>query len=126
MSQRITDGNIMEREEPTKQPYEALLDEQRMVIDAIDREIVELINRRSAVALEIGRIKMENSLPIYVSTREEQVLDRIEETNSEGIVPGEEMRNIFQAIMRGSRAVQKALHDGNWPQGHTERQENIE
>ena len=115
----------MERERPREQ-YEAQLDEQRSVIDAIDSEIVDLINRRSAVALEIGRIKMENGLPIYVSSREEQVLDKIEERSSDGIVPGEEMRNIFQAIMRGSRAVQKALHNGSWPSGGLETQDDIE
>lgn len=93
--------------------HEILLNEQRELIDAIDHELVDLINRRSAVALEIGRIKMAYGLPIFVGSREEQVLQRIEETNTGGIVPSDEIRNIFQAIMRGSRAVQKELHEHN-------------
>lgn len=97
--------------------HEILLGEQRELIDAIDRELVELINRRSAVALEVGRIKMKYGLQIFVGSREEQVLLKIEETNDNGLVPQVEMRNIFQAIMRGSRAVQKGLHDrdNTWP-----------
>jgi len=67
---------------------------------------------------------MEYGLPIFVGSREEQVLQKIEETNDGGIVPQDEMRNIFQAIMRGSRAVQKELHErGNvWPSGGQEVQ----
>jgi chorismate mutase / prephenate dehydratase len=108
----MTNGNVPNHEE--------LLNEQRVLIDSIDAELVALINRRSAVALEIGRIKMENGLPIYVGAREEQVLQGIERKNDDGIVPQDEMRHIFQAIMRGSRAVQKGLHESSWPNGQNE------
>ncbi len=114
----------MEQEQPKIPQHEILLNEQRKLIDMIDRELVELINRRSAVALEVGRIKMEHGLPIFVGSREEQVLRKIEETNDGGVVPQDEMRNIFQAIMRGSRAVQKELHERGivWPSGGQEEQ----
>lgn len=99
----------MERSKPID--YEVLLDNQRELIDEIDNKLVELINRRSSVVLEIGRIKMEHNLPIYVESREEQVLQRIEKNNEDGPIPQEEMRAIFQAIMKGSRAIQQRMHE---------------
>ncbi len=98
-----------------RSPYEAELAAQRDIIDATDAEIVVLINRRTAAALQIGRIKADNGLPIYVGSREGEVLDKVSAANQGGIVPDEEMRGLFSGIMKASRAAQQRLHDEGRP-----------
>ncbi len=41
------------------------IDDWRRKIDEIDRKLVELLNERSRCALEIGRLKRVESLPLY-------------------------------------------------------------
>ena len=43
-------------------------------IDRIDRIVLELLNERSRSANEIGHVKQQLGLPIYVPEREHQVL----------------------------------------------------
>lgn len=92
--------------------YEAQIAEQRLVIDEVDAAMVELINRRAAAALQIGAIKSEHGLPIYVGSREQQVYARIESLNEGGNVPQQEMRGVFEVILQTSRAAQQRLQDG--------------
>jgi len=83
----------------------------REEIDAIDGELVDLLNRRAKCALEVVRIKMSHNLPIFVSSREEAVLDRICSLNNEELIPSEYIRSLFQAIMKVSRGVQQKAWD---------------
>ena len=50
-----------------------------MLIDDVDRRIVELLNERTRVVEEIGRVKREATLPIYEPKREDQVFANITE-----------------------------------------------
>ena len=45
-------------------------------IDRIDKELVELLNRRSEVAVQIGQIKQAQGLDIWSPSREEEVVAR--------------------------------------------------
>jgi len=53
----------------------------RRRIDEIDRKLVELLNERSRCALEIGRIKQAEHLPLYQPDREREVLENAEKAN---------------------------------------------
>ena len=57
------------------------LDDQRKRIDELDEQILQLLNERVRCAAEIGRIKRENGGEIYVASREEQVLKKLEVLN---------------------------------------------
>ena len=46
------------------------LSDWRRQIDEIDRKLVELLNQRSRCALEIGKIKQAENLPLYQPERE--------------------------------------------------------
>lgn len=94
---------------------EELLNEKRELIDEVDQQIVALLNYRAQIAIDIGTIKAEHNLPVLVSSREDQVLKQVEEINESGIIPQAEIRNIFQAIMKGSRAVQEDLRNNQLP-----------
>ena len=48
----------------------------RQQIDQLDRQLVELLNQRARVVVQIGHIKRGGHTPIYVADREHQVLGR--------------------------------------------------
>src|SRR3712207_7085646 len=53
------------------------LGELRAGIDAVDEEIVRLLDRRGRLARRIGEIKQKNGLQAYAPARERAVLDRV-------------------------------------------------
>jgi chorismate mutase-like protein len=82
------------------------LDEFRVSIDDIDRRIVDLINERTRVVEEIGRIKREAQLPVYEPKREEQVFANITSAN-QGPIPSDSVRRIFERIIDEMRTLQR-------------------
>lgn len=80
----------------------------RRDIDKLDRQIVELINRRAETALEIGRIKDESGQVIYQPCREEQVLDRVVSL-SKGPIRDDCVRAVFREVISGSRTAEQRL-----------------
>ena len=75
-------------------------------IDAIDRRLVELLNERTSIVEEIGRVKQEANLAIYEPKRESDVFDNITAHNR-GPLSGEGLKRIFERIIDEMRRVQK-------------------
>jgi chorismate mutase-like protein len=90
----------------TQDEARLLLDEFRVSIDDIDKRIVELINERTRVVEEIGRIKREAQLPVYEPKREEQVFANITSAN-QGPIPSDSVRRIFERIIDEMRTLQR-------------------
>ena len=90
----------------TQEEARARLDEFRVSIDEIDRQIVALINVRTRVVEEIGRVKREAQLPVYEPKREEQVFANITTAN-QGPIPHEAVRRIFERIIDEMRSIQR-------------------
>ena len=80
------------------------LDEIRVKIDEIDRELVPLIKKRMECSLEVAKIKHAENLPIYYPEREKQILDRVEATA--GSEYGPYVSSIYRNIMSVSRSFQ--------------------
>jgi chorismate mutase len=101
----------------TQDEARAKLDEFRVTIDEIDRRIVGLINERTRVVEEIGRVKREVQLPVYEPKREEQVFANISAAN-QGPVPTDAVRRIFERIIDEMRSIQRRqiIPDGDGPQ----------
>ena len=75
-------------------------------IDEIDLRILELLNRRTSVVEEIGRIKKEAHMPIYEPKREDQVYLNVTSNNG-GPMPNDAVKRIFERIIDEMRKVQK-------------------
>jgi len=90
----------------TQDEARSRLDEFRVSIDDIDRRIVELINERTRVVEEIGRIKREAQLPVYEPKREEQVFANITSAN-QGPIPSDSVKRIFERIIDEMRTLQR-------------------
>ena len=98
----------------TPEEARAQLDEFRVLIDNVDRRIVELLNERTAVVENIGRVKREAQLPIYEPKREDQVFANISGANHGPLTP-EAVRRIFERIIDEMRGIQRQrmLADGD-------------
>ena len=71
--------------------------------------IIELLNKRAAYAVEIGKIKKQEGLPVFDASREQEILNRVaEKTRAQnGPLSPESMQRIFQTIMTETRQVEK-------------------
>lgn len=77
-------------------------------VDAIDKEITELLSERVQNASEIGKIKHANGADYYDPTREVQVMAKIAELNP-GPLSNEALQAIYREIISGSIALEKKL-----------------
>jgi chorismate mutase-like protein len=92
------------------------IDDWRRKIDEIDRRLVELLNERSRCALEIGRLKRVESLPLYQPERERKVLEGVERAN-QGPLADTAIRRLFERILDEARAVERtAMHEADGPE----------
>lgn len=82
------------------------LEELRVSIDDVDRRIVELLNERTNVVEEIGRVKRTARLPIYEPKREDQVFANISACNA-GPISNQGLRRIFERIIDEMRIIQR-------------------
>jgi len=78
----------------------------RRQIDAVDVKIVQLLNERTQIVHEIGRIKKQFSLPIYEPKREDQVFENVTSHNP-GPLTGEALKRIFERIIDEMRTIQQ-------------------
>ena len=82
------------------------LDELRNRIDAIDRQVLELLNERARSACEIGEIKRGENAPFYVPEREKAVFDKLAALN-EGPLDAPAIREIYREIISAIRSLEK-------------------
>jgi chorismate mutase-like protein len=75
-------------------------------IDEIDRRLVELLNERTTIVEEIGRVKKDANLAIYEPKRESQVFENITSHNA-GPLNADGLKRIFERIIDEMRRVQK-------------------
>ena len=89
------------------------IDEWRRRIDEIDRKLVELLNERARCALEIGRMKHREALPLYQPEREREILENVARANA-GPLPDTAIRRLFERIIDEARSVERsAMHTGD-------------
>ncbi|NTU41960.1 MAG: prephenate dehydratase [Nitrospirales bacterium] len=84
------------------------LEKFRKEIDAIDTEILSLLNRRAGFALEIAQIKRDASLRFHSPERERAILERIASLN-EGPFPNDALRVIYREIISASLSLEEPL-----------------
>jgi len=75
----------------------------RARVDAIDSQLVALLNARARIAQEIGHVK--GGQAVYRPEREAQVIDRVVAV-SEGPLPAGHLRQVFVEIMGACRSLE--------------------
>jgi len=87
------------------------LGEYRKSIDAIDAKIVELLDARARVVIEVGKLKRENNAAIYVPSRETEVFRKAIE-RSDGGMPAAGIRAIYREIISACISLEHPLTVG--------------
>src|SRR5664279_3710447 len=90
----------------SEEEAQAKLEEYRLLIDDVDRRIVALLNERTQVVENIGRVKREAHLPVYEPKREDQVFANITSANR-GPLTTQAVRGIFERIIDAARSIQR-------------------
>jgi len=82
------------------------LDELRIKIDDLDRQLVALLSDRARAAQQIGQLKKDSSLPVYEPGREKVIFDNVRSANK-GPLPDIELTHIYERIIDVMRALQR-------------------
>ena len=77
-------------------------------IDAIDAQLLALLNERARVAQQVGHVKAETNAPVFRPEREAQVLSRIADTNP-GPLLSSDLQSIFREVMSACRALENRV-----------------
>ena len=87
------------------------LTEIRKHIDALDSQLLRLLNERADLVHEVGVVKKAEGAQIYAPEREETVLRALAAKNAElkGRLPEKSVRAIYREIMSASLALEKDL-----------------
>ncbi len=90
---------------PTPGPLAGLRDE----IDAIDAQVLELLNRRAKIALRVGEVKraVDPDAQVFRPEREAQVVRRLEGLNA-GPLAREAIGPIFREVMSACRSLERS------------------
>jgi chorismate mutase-like protein len=78
----------------------------RRRIDEVDVRLLALLNERTRIVEEIGRIKHEMAMPIYEPKREDQVFLNVI-THNQGPLSTEAVKRVFERIIDEMRTVQR-------------------
>ncbi len=82
------------------------LAESRKTIDDLDLKLLELLNQRTRVVEEIGRVKESMAMPIYEPKREEDVFRNVTDHNH-GPLTADAVKSIFERIIDEMRTLQR-------------------
>ncbi len=80
----------------------------RQRIDALDRQILHLLNERAEVVLEVGKVKFESKINSYDPDREEEILKRLAIQNSSPF-PKQAIAPVFREIISAYRSLENGL-----------------
>ncbi len=83
-------------------------DSVRKDIDCIDNRILELLNERAELVIQVGRLKKEVNANFHVLDREEKIYQRLMEINS-GSFPEKAIRYVFREIISASLSLEHPL-----------------
>jgi chorismate mutase/prephenate dehydratase len=95
------------------------LDALRLQIDAVDRALLEQLNRRASLVLEVGRVKESSGASVYEEAREQRIVKGLVEINS-GPFPDAGLGPVFREIISATRSLEQGVliaymgPEGSW------------
>ncbi|WP_425933685.1 bifunctional chorismate mutase/prephenate dehydrogenase [Aeromonas rivipollensis] len=82
-------------------------------IDAVDRQLIDLLAARLALVGEVGEVKSRHGLPIYAPDREASMLARRRAEAELLGVPGDLIEDVLRRVMRESYILESASEKEN-------------
>jgi chorismate mutase / prephenate dehydratase len=80
----------------------------RTQIDAVDDELLALLNKRAGLVGQVAELKERMQVPFYVPSRERAIIDRLAVANP-GPFPTEAIRPVFQEIFSACLSLEKTV-----------------
>ena len=84
------------------------IDAIRKKIDSLDEKLLELLNGRAALVREIAGEKKKSGVPVYIQSREQEILDRLTGKNK-GPFPSDSLKSVYAEIFSASRKLETPL-----------------
>ncbi len=91
--------------QPDGRPVDEQLGELRVKIDAVDQQLLALLNQRARLAQAVGEVKKLDGSPVFRPDREAQVIDRVKNANP-GPVRNDSIAPIWRELMSACRALE--------------------
>src|SRR3989344_9807 len=85
------------------------LKELRLNIDDVDDKILELLNKRASLVIDVGKIKLKGKRDFHAPEREKEIYQRLS-SNNKGPFPNQALKNVFREIMSASLSLEKPLN----------------
>ena len=93
------------------------IDDLRQEIDRLDSALLALFNVRASLALQIGKIKKELTLPVYDPAREKRIFARMKVLNT-GPLDDQAIVRLFERVIDESRRLERIMtHDDTEKEG---------
>ncbi len=86
---------------------DGVLEELRKQIDKLDKQILDLLNKRAEVALKIGEIKRQKGLKFFDPVREKKLINNIISQNK-GPFSNETIKHLFREILSATLSLQES------------------
>ena len=80
----------------------------RVQIDALDTQLLNLLNERAKLAQAVGHVKQKYNQPVFRPEREAQVLEKIAQRNP-GPLPSHHLQALWREVMSVCRAMEEAV-----------------
>ena len=87
------------------------IDDLRIEIDRLDRELLRIFNERADLALRIGEIKKTLDLPVYDPKREKLIFDEMSAANP-GPLENDAIIRLFERVIDESRSLERIRTKG--------------
>lgn len=81
------------------------IEDWRLEIDAIDNELLDLLNKRAGLAVQVGQSKRLTGIELCDPVREEEVIERARRANL-GPLDEQAIVELFSCIIRESRRIE--------------------
>ena len=84
------------------------IQELRKKIDEIDDKLVDLLNERAKIVIEVGNIKKAEKLDFHSPSREREILERLTARNT-GPLPEDTLKAVYHEILSSSLSLERPL-----------------
>jgi chorismate mutase/prephenate dehydratase len=84
------------------------IEDLRAGIDSVDDRIVELLNERARLVIEVGKLKSGSNLEFHVPGRERQIYERLLNLNP-GPFPNDGLRSIYREVISACLALESPM-----------------
>ncbi len=89
------------------------LDEIRKDIDQVDEQLVQLLSRRTELAMEVGNTKRADGKPFFTPERERAVYEKLVAMNPGPLLP-KQLKAIYREVISAAIAAEKPMSIAYW------------